>query len=293
MKNSTVKIGYTYAFFCIFAWSFIPVISRLGQFTLNNYQLLFWSNIISSVALGLIFFFSNGWKYQLLSKSLYLYTLFLGSLGCAIYYLFLYYGYSKGNSIEVLIIQYSWPLQMIILSSIFMKENLNFSKFIAVIFGFFGILVIITKGKIADINFSNLNVSFSVLIGALCFALFSILVKKSKVELLHFTFLIFLGGTFTSTLALLLLSSFKIPTIKELLPIIFNGIFINGVSYIFWIIALKSISVTSAAVFVFFTPIISLIWIIILFNEQFYLSYVIGGSIVLLSSLYCLMKKDN
>ena len=102
------KVGYIYAFFCIFAWSFIPVISRFGQITLDFYQLLFWSNIISLFCLGLILYLSRGLKFDAsLKKNQYLYNLFLGSLGCALYYLFLYYGYYEGNSIEVLIIQYS------------------------------------------------------------------------------------------------------------------------------------------------------------------------------------------
>ena len=287
------KIGYFYAFFCIIVWSFIPIISRIGQLTLNFYQLLFWSNIISLICLGLIFYLSKVWKSSSISKTNYLYNLFLGSLGCSLYYLFLYYGYNEGNSIEVLIIQYSWPLQMILLGSFFMKEKLNLSKLLAVFIGFLGIIIIVTKGNFEDINFSGINVSLSVLLGAFCFALFSILSKKSKVDLIHFSFLIFLGGTITSTLALVFFSTFQYPTVKELLPIIINGIFINGVSYIFWFKALKSIPITNSAILVFLTPILSLIWIIIIFNEQFYISYIFGGSIVLISSLYCLKEKSS
>ena len=108
---------------------------------------------------------------------------------------------------------------------------------------------------------------------------------------MSFVFLIFCSGAITSTLALFLFSHFKFPSIEELLPIFLNGIFINGVSYIFWIMALKTISITSAAVFVFLTPVFSMVWILVLFNEQFYLSYIIGGSVVLITSLYCLMQK--
>ena len=285
------KVGYLYAFFCILAWSFIPVISRLGQLTLDFYQLLFWSNIISLNCLGLIFYLSGVWKSNTSLKNNYLYNLFLGSLGCALYYLFLYYGYHEGNSIEVLIIQYSWPLQMILLGSLLMKEKLNLSKILAVFFGFMGIVIIITKGDFNQISFTGINVSLSVLLGAFCFALFSILSKKSKVEVFQFSFLIFFGGTITSTVALVFFSTFKFPSAKELLPIIINGIFINGVSYIFWLKALKSISITNSAILVFFTPILSLIWIIVFFKEQFFISYIFGGSVVLLSSLYCLKEK--
>ena len=286
-------MGYFYAFFCVLAWSFIPIISRLGQITLNFYQLLFWSNVISTIVLGLLYFISNGWKTNSISIKDYFYNLILGSLGCALYYLFLYYGYYNGNSIEVLIIQYTWPLQMIILSSLLFKEKLRISKLIAVLFGFFGIVTIVIKGDFKQIYFSGISISLLVLLGAFCFALFSVLSKKSKVELFHFTFIIFLGGTITSSVALVFFSTFQLPSAKEIVPIIANGLLINGISYIFWIRALKLISVTSSAVFVFFTPILSLIWILIFFNEQFYLSYIIGGFLVLFSGMYCLKEKSG
>ena len=286
-------MGYFYAFFCVLVWSFIPIISRLGQITLNFYQLLFWSNVISTIVLGLLYFISNGRKTNSMSIKDYLYNLILGSLGCALYYLFLYYGYYNGNSIEVLIIQYTWPLQMIILSSLLFKEKLRISKLIAVLFGFFGIVTIVVKGDFKEIYFSGISISLLVLLGAFCFALFSVLSKKSKVELFHFTFIIFLGGTITSSVALIFFSSFQLPSAKEIAPIIANGLLINGISYIFWIKALKSIPVTSSAVFVFFTPILSLIWILIFFNEQFYLSYIIGGFLVLFSGMYCLKEKSS
>ena len=286
-------MGYFYAFFCVLVWSFIPIISRLGQITLNFYQLLFWSNVISTIVLGLLYFISNGWKTNSISIKDYFYNLILGSLGCALYYLFLYYGYYNGNSIEVLIIQYTWPLQMIILSSLLYKEKLRISKLIAVLFGFFGIVTIVVKGDFKEIYFSGISISLLVLLGAFCFALFSVLSKKSKVELFHFTFIIFLGGTITSSVALIFFSTFQFPSAKEIAPIIANGLLINGISYIFWIKALKSISVTSSAVFVFFTPILSLIWILIFFNEQFYLSYIIGGFLVLFSGMYCLKEKSS
>ena len=238
-------MGYFYAFFCVLAWSFIPIISRLGQITLNFYQLLFWSNVISTIILGLLYFISNGSKTNSISIKDYFYNLFLGSLGCALYYLFLYYGYYNGNSIEVLIIQYTWPLQMILLSSLLFKEKLRISKLIAVLFGFFGIVTIVVKGNFKEIHFSGISISLLVLLGAFCFALFSVLSKKSKVELFHFTFIIFLGGTITSSVALIFFSSFQFPSIKEIAPIIVNGLLINGISYIFWIKALKSISEAS------------------------------------------------
>ena len=122
----------------------------------------------------------KGVTLQFTNRKEIVYGLLLGTLGCSIYYLFLYYGYAAGNSIEVLLIQYSWPIQMVLLANIILKEPLSLIRFLAVITGFIGIILIITKGKLVDVQFSGIEVSITVLAGAFCFALFSVLGKKSN-----------------------------------------------------------------------------------------------------------------
>mgnify|MGYP001192314382 FL=1 len=285
--------GYVYAALCVISWSFIPVVSRLGQVDLDNFQLLFWSNILSLIVLSLAFTFSQGLSFRGASIRAVPYVLFLGSLGCSIYYLFLYYGYANGNSIEVLLIQYSWPLQMVLLANLILKEALSFKKFLILIAGFFGIVIIITKGRIFDVQFSGLEVGITVLIGAFCFALFSVLSKRSNMDVFLFTMVLFTGGAVTSIFALFLFSEFQWPNRQELIPVFANGIFINGFSYLLWIFALRKISVTAAGIMIFLTPLFSIIWLIMFFEEVLYSSHILGGCIVILSSFYLLRERNS
>ena len=288
-----INLGYFYAASCVLSWSFIPIVSRLGQSQLDNFQLIFWSNLISLFSIFVIFVLFNGLSYQWMSLKSVFYSLFLGSLGCSIYYLFLYYGYANGNSIEVLIIQYSWPLQMIVLANFILRESLSISKLVTVITGLGGVYIIITKGELLNVQFSGMEVGISVLFGSFCFALFSVLSKISKVEILQFTVLLFLGGSIISSGALFLFSDVQFPDQKEWVPVCLNGIIINGISYLLWLLALKNIPATSAAVFIFFTPVLSAFWIVIFFDEVFYFSYILGGGVVIFSSLYCLKNANS
>lgn len=40
------------ALVCVFAWSFIPVMSKLGQLRIDSFQFLFWTNFLSVLLLG-------------------------------------------------------------------------------------------------------------------------------------------------------------------------------------------------------------------------------------------------
>lgn len=49
MTNKQKALIYT--FLSIFLWAFIPVISKLAQNTLDNFQFLFYSSLISFITI--------------------------------------------------------------------------------------------------------------------------------------------------------------------------------------------------------------------------------------------------
>ncbi len=284
--------GLLYAMTCVLLWSFIPVVSRFGQSELDNFQFLFWSNLLSLVVVGI--FWLNQKRVQSLIpftiKQL-VYVLFLGFLGCTFYYLCLYYGYANGIGLEVLVIQYCWPLIIVFLSAFLLKERLSILSYCAIAAGFLGILLVLTKGNITKLEFSNLKVTLIVLLGAFSFALFSVLSKKFKGEPFAVTTFLFIGGVLTAIIALFIFSKFAWPTQAELIPVIINGALINGISYIFWLKALEKIKASTAATLVFLAPVLSSLWIVLFFKEPFYSAYAIGLTLVIFSGLIAIKNK--
>lgn len=283
--NRQSTLGYLYALLCIFLWSLIPVVSRFGQSEMDNFQFLFWSNLLSLAVVTTCFFFTKSKKpiYKITIKNFF-YTSFLGSLGCAFYYLCLYYGYAQSSGIEVLVVQYLWPVFIVLLSIILLKERLKISSILAIILGFLGILIVLTKGNISTVSFSNFSTVLIVALGSFSFALFSVLSKKLNSPNPYLTTVIFfIGGLSLAAFAMVLFSEFKLPSKSELLPVIVNGALINGISYIFWLEALNKIKASTAATLVFITPVLSSIYIVILFNEPFYTSYLFGLALVICS----------
>ncbi len=277
--------GYLYALLCIFFWSLIPVVAKVGQCSLDTYQFLFYSSAVSFISL-LVYVLCTGRfadikKYSL--KEL-CWSLFLGFLGTYIYYLLLYFGYREAKGLDVLVMQYTWPLFVAFLSPLIVKEKLSKKRIIGVLLGFAGVVVVLTRGHIWTLRLPNLNILLLVLLASLCFALFSLLSKGFEKEESLLTTIYFFAATGASLISLGIFSSFTLPTSKDVVSILLNGILVNGFSYILWIMALKRLNASSLASLVFLTPIFAAINLILFFGETFMWIYGVGFLLVLSGS---------
>ncbi len=267
-------------------WALIPVVSKRGQVSLDNHQFLFYSSLVSFLLFTLLSFFTKSYKtFKNLSLTSWSYTIFLGFLGTYLYYILLYFGYKNAKGLEVLVLQYSWPIFIVLLSTVLLKEKFTKKKGLSLFLGFFGVIIILTKGDVTHIYLSNFKVDILVIIAAFSFALFSVLSKKVSLDAYTLNTIYFLTATICSFVSMLIFSSFKLPDIHSLLPIIINGLFVNGISYLFWIKALRYAPASFVAPFIFLTPVISSLYLIFFFGETFLNIYFMGMILVILSGI--------
>ncbi len=278
--------GTLFIFLCVGAWALIPVVSKLGQTRMDNHQFLFWSSLISFLALG-AWSMIKGCLEELihLKAAEWLYLAVLGLLGTYIYYLFLYLGYAVGNGMEILVIQYSWPILIVILSLFIHKEKLTLKKVLSLILGFTGVLFVLTKGNLRDIQFDNAGLIILVALGAFCFALFSVLGGRVKVNPFAANTVYFLMAAAASFVSMLLFSGWETPGAEEIIPVALNGVVVNGFSYVLWIVALRDTSPGFAAPFTYLTPVLSAFYLVFIFQEPFFPAYGIGLFLVLAGGL--------
>ncbi len=283
--NSKAK-GTIFVLICVALWGLIPVVARLGQSSLDNHQFLFWSSLVSFLVLFVNATLAGEVK-EITSYSLrdWAFIMFLGLLGTYIYYLFLYLGYAQAKGLEVLVIQYTWPILIVVLSLIILKEKLTSRKALAIAFGFIGVVTVLTKGEFASIDVSNPSVIFLVGMGAFCFALFSVLSKTVTKSPTIVVSLYFLAALIASFFSMLYFSGFAIPSSQEILPILLNGLLVNGYSYIFWKKALLATEASYLAPFTYIAPILSAIYLVLIFDEPFLLAYGFGLMLILVGGL--------
>ncbi|MGL4859891.1 MAG: DMT family transporter [Enterobacteriaceae bacterium] len=121
--NRIASLVYVVA--CVLAWSLIPLISKIATTDLSPLQFLLWSNVLSTAAIFIVAWPSLRKKQNVEWRKAVRITCFPGFLGCFFYYACLYYAYSKSNGISVLVMQYTWPIWLVLLSPCVTKEKFN------------------------------------------------------------------------------------------------------------------------------------------------------------------------
>ena len=284
-KYLTSNLGIIYIILCIILWSLIPTVAKFAQSELDHHQYLFYSSIVSFLSIFVVSFFQNNLKEILTySKKIFLVLFALGFLDF-LYYLLLYFGYDHANGLEVLVIQYMWPIFIVFLSLIILKEDFTTKKLISIILGFLGVSFVITKGDFTSLDFSQIDVLLIVMLGEIAFALFSVLSKVVKVDATNAVMIYFFSAILYSIITVSTYSTFIIPSAKDWISIIINGAFINGISYLFWIKGLQMFDASKVAPYLFITPILAAFFLILFFDEEILTIYFVGLFFVVLSGL--------
>jgi len=294
IKMEKTTKSYFYLAFCILLWAFIPIVSKKTLTELDNVQILLYSTIFSVIVLGIILAFQNKLK-SLKNYSLKDYSAMgvLGFLGTYLYYILLYRAFSLTTASEGFILAYAWPMFVLIFAFAILKEKITLKKLISILISFAGVIIIITQGRILSIRFTNLTGDILALSGALVFALFSVMGKKYNFDKTISAFMYFLTAFIFLIPTLFIFSSLKLPSTNALFWIVFNGIFVNGITYIFWFKALEHGKTHVISNLLYLVPFISLIYIFIFLGEKILLSSFIGLMVIVIGvAIQSVRNKD-
>lgn len=274
--------SYCFMALCILLWASIPVASKKILLELDNLQMLFYSTVFSVISLIVVFLFLGRLKtLKEYSKKDYLIMGFLGFLGTYLYYVLLYGAFRLTTAQEGFILVYTWPILVLVLAFIVLKEEPTIRKVLAILISFFGIVVVITHGEIFSLHFTSLTGDVLALLGAFVFAYFSIIGKKYNFDKVAGPLIYFSSGLFFITLTMLVYSTFKIPSLGVWIWLVYNGVFVNGVSYVFWFKALEHGDTDIVSNAVYLTPGLSLFYISVFLGEKILLSSIVGLVIII------------
>ncbi|HYE11605.1 MAG TPA: DMT family transporter [Patescibacteria group bacterium] len=293
LKNKKFNAYYNLAL-CILLWASIPVATKKILVELDNLQTLFYSTILSTLVLGILLIFQKKIKdLKEYNKSQYGTMFLLGFLGNYLYYVFLYGALSKTTAAEGFILAYTWPILVLVLSFIILKDKITVQKLVGIFISFLGIIIITTKGNITAFNLTNLQGDILALSGAFVFALFSVLGKKFNFDKTISVFMYFLSALIAIIPTILIFSRITFPSFSVWLWIIYNGVFVNGISYIFWFKALEDGETHIVSNLLYLTPFISLIYISIFLDEKILTSAVVGIIVIVAGVLSQYVKIKN
>ncbi|MGN0520836.1 MAG: DMT family transporter, partial [Candidatus Fimenecus sp.] len=138
-----MKKNYIYAIVTVLIWSTMAAMVKKMLYDIPNLEALSISSIFAFLFL-LIVNLKNGVVQEMKKYSVKDYGIMggLGFIGLFLYSALYYYGLAKLTSQEACILNYLWPIMLVIFSCIILKEKLTFTKGIAMLCSFVGIIIL-------------------------------------------------------------------------------------------------------------------------------------------------------
>lgn len=294
-----MKKNYIYAFTTVFIWATMAAVVKLLLSNMPNLQAL-------SVSSGFAFLFlllinaKNGKLKELKNYSSidYIKIAGLGFLGLFLYSALYYYGLSQLTSQEACILNYLWPIMLVLFSSIILKEKMTLMKGFAMFCSFLGIIILSTGSTGAGNGNTALGIA-SCIIAAACYGLFSVLNKKADYDQSISMMIIWLVVAVFSAILGFFTEEWKAIEGMQWIGILWLGIVINAIAYLLWALALKGVKNTAKiANLAYLIPFLSLVVSAVVLKEEIKLRafialiFIIGG--ILIQSFYeYLINKKN
>ena len=212
----------------------------------------------------------------------------LGFLGLFLYSAFFYYGLDRLSSQEACILNYLWPLMIVLFSCPILGEKLTRRKLLAVGMSFIGVVLVMFGGTSAD-NFSSEKIfgALSCIIAAACYGLFSVLNKKIRLEQKFAMMIIWATTAVCAGVSGFLFETWILPGLSQFVGLIWLGVLIDAVAYLTWALALEKTSNTArTANLAYLVPILAIFISTLIFGEQLSpavipaLALILGGILI-------------
>lgn len=281
------KKAYIYAIVAVLLWSTVASAFKLTLREINYLQMLFYSSLISSIALFSALILSKKRTFLTQCRSVdCLHSALLGFLNPFLYYLVLFRAYSLLPAQEAQPLNFTWPVVLSLLSIPILHQKITVRDILCLFISFSGVMIISTHGDIGSMKISD-PIGASLAMGsAFIWALFWLFNMKDKRDDIPKLFLNFLFGSFYSGILLILLQETSFPGIKGISGAIYIGLFEMGITFILWFKALSlSSSTTQVSIVIFLSPFISLLFIHYIVGEKILISTVVGLILIVVGIL--------
>ena len=275
----------TFSFYLIttiLCWSATPAIAKLALAEMDNFQLLFYTTIVGFFSLFLLNLFLG--KLRLLKAFTfrdYLTMSGIGFIGIFLYHIFFFGSFMFAPAGQANVLNYLWPVFVIIFAILVLKEKYNYKTILAVILSLFGAAIVISGNN--PFVFDNQYIKGYLLasIGAICYGFFSVLGKKYLYDKYLSMLIYFFSAAVIIIPVSLMVSGFVIPkSIVTLTAIMILGGLMNSIIFVFWFKALSLGHTHQIANLIYAVPFLAMIWTYFLNDEQLAESSLIGLGLI-------------
>lgn len=275
--------GTLYALLSVAMFATLGTGFKIAVSRIDSYSVVVWIGIWATLAL-FAFVLREG-KTKTAAAELRRRPLFfplVGAIGLGVQQILCLKTYELIPASQAVILHYTYPLMMLLLSWLLFREKSGWRAFCCVGLGFAGVAVLVSSGgRLGDLQFST-----GVVVGlgtALSFALFCVLIKHASFPVTAGMLLMNLFGLLFLLCLLPLYPMQWSVSAADLLLLAYLGIFPTAVAFILWNRALRMIPTSRSSNCALLVPILSLLCIAVLLKERIDLLQALGMSIVLVS----------
>ena len=287
--------AYLFGLAAVLLWSTVASAFKLTLKYVDPIQLLFYSNLFSTIVLAAILVWGGKLRSVLSgTRREYTRSVLLGALNPALYYLVLFKAYDLLPAQEAQPLNYTWGIVLPILSIPLLGQRMSRRDAAALVLGYAGVIVISTHGNLTSFRLSQpLGVALA-LGSAFVWALYWILHTKDTRDPVVCLFLSFASGLPLTFLLCLFLSSLRIGSVEGLAGTVYVGCFEMSVTFVLWLLALRSSENTAkTSMLIFVSPFFSLVPIHYIVGEKILPSTIAGLSLIVAGLVIQRQRKSS
>ena len=177
------------------------------------------------------------------------------------------------------------PIFMAILGLIFYKEKVTFLQLTGILIAMFGLLLLIGKGNILNIDLIENKGDLLVLGSAFTWGVYSMVNKKISLTYSPLMTILYLFLMMAIIIIPFNLNSETFNSVINLsftgwISILFLGLFCSGIAYVIWAQALRDMESAKVGAFLYFEPFVTVIAAWALLSESITLMMILSGLLI-------------
>ena len=272
---------YFYAISAVVIWSTTAALVKSLLTAIPTFAALFLSTLAASLFLLVVQLVRDGGRiFRTYDVRGYMSMAGLGFLGLFLYSGLYYYGLSQLTSQEACLLNYLWPMMIVLFAALLLGERITLRTAAALLLSFSGV-VVLTLGGEGSAEGNGLLGTVACLLAALCYGLFCVLNKRRNIDQ---TVMMILAWGVTAVCSLpvtLLTEEWVTPMWTQWIGLLWLGVFIDAVGYLWWAMALQEArDAATVANLAYAVPLLSLVVSAIRLGEE--MSGAAVGALVLI-----------
>jgi drug/metabolite transporter (DMT)-like permease len=179
------------------------------------------------------------------------------------------------------------PIFMVILAAIFFREKIGMLKIGGIIIAMFGLLLLIGKGNITNVDLIKNKGDLLVFASAFTWGVYSMVNKKISLSYSPMMTILYLFIMMAVIIIPFNLNTASVNSVVHLslngwISILFLGLFCSGIAYVIWAYSLRDLESAKVGAFLYFEPLVTVFAAWVLLNESITVLMIISGMIITL-----------